>query len=71
MQKRTKYIVNYTNEHYKRGVVKQYSFNKLAEELGGTPGSIAQLYYKNWRSSKNNTISVKAKRGSQVVITVV
>lgn len=70
MQKSIKYIINYTNEQYRHGVVKQYSFVKLAEELGGTPGSICQLYYKNWKP-KNNVVNVKAKRGSQIVITVV
>lgn len=70
MQKSIKRIINYTNEQYKHGVVKQYSFVKLAEELGSTPGSICQLYYKNWKQ-KNNVVNVKAKRGSQIVITVV
>lgn len=70
MQKSIKRIINYTNEQYKQGVVKQYSFVKLAEELGSTPGSICQLYYKNWKQ-KNNVVNVKAKRGSQIVITVV
>lgn len=71
MQKSIKHIISYTNDQYRHGVVKQYSFCKLAKELGGTPGSICQLYYKNWKPKKNNVVNVKAKRGSQIVITVV
>ena len=69
MQKNIKHIINYTNEQYKHGVVKQYSFVQLAKELKSTPASISQLYYKNWKNK--DVISVKAKKGSQIVITVI